>query len=65
MLKQFENKLYNITLKVTDNNLKKGSRVYEADEIVDKIESGASFDPSAKIDSEMRDESAINVRQFQ
>ena len=39
--------------------------MYEADEIVDKIESGASFDPSAKIDSEMRDESAINVRQFQ
>ncbi|KAL1802349.1 hypothetical protein ACET3Z_030996 [Daucus carota] len=61
VLKQFENKLYNITLKVTDNNLKKGSRVYEADEIVDKIESGASFDPSAKIDSEMRDESAINL----
>ena len=61
MIKQFENKLYNITLKITDNNLKKGSRVYEAHEIMDKIESGASFDPAAPQDSEMPDASTANV----
>ena len=62
VLKQFENKLFDITINITSNNLKNGSRVYEASEICDKIESGASFDPSVQKDSEMPDAPTVNVR---
>lgn len=63
-LKQFEKKLYEITINITADNLKKGSRVYEAYQIVDKIESGASFDPSAGRDSEMPDVQTVDVRYY-
>ncbi|KAL1831956.1 hypothetical protein ACET3Z_001607 [Daucus carota] len=49
-------------IQITANNLKKGSRVYEAHEILDKIESGASFDPAAPRDSEMADASTANLK---
>ncbi|WOH09907.1 hypothetical protein DCAR_0729367 [Daucus carota subsp. sativus] len=56
-----DEELYNITVNVTDDNLKKGSRVYEAHQIVDKIESGGSFDPSSVIDSEMANAGTVDL----
>ena len=36
--------------------------MYDAFEIFDKMESGASFDPSAQTDTQMVDAMTVNVR---
>ncbi|KAL1823874.1 hypothetical protein ACET3Z_010652 [Daucus carota] len=46
LLKQFENKKFTIVLAINKTNLEEGSNVYDALEIMDKIESGASHDPA-------------------
>lgn len=61
LLKSFENKVFIITLQISCNNLKKGSRVYDAYEIGDKIESGANFDPEEQMPSDLPSASTVNV----
>ncbi|XP_063938336.1 uncharacterized protein LOC135148056 [Daucus carota subsp. sativus] len=62
VLKTFEKKVYTITLNITENNLKKGSMVYEADEIFDKIESSANFDPSTNTDTQMVEAATVDLK---
>ena len=62
LLKSFENKVFNITLEINYNNIKKGSRVYDAFEIGDKIESGGNFDPEEELPSDLPSASTVNVR---
>ncbi|WOG81889.1 hypothetical protein DCAR_0101045 [Daucus carota subsp. sativus] len=62
VLKTFEKKVYTITLNITENNLKKGSMVYEADEIFDKIESTANFDPSTNTDTQMVEAATVDLK---
>ena len=56
--------MYDITLNITADNLKKGSKVYEAFQILDKVESGGNFDPSGGKHSEMADAISVDVRIF-
>ncbi|KAL1818319.1 hypothetical protein ACET3Z_013188 [Daucus carota] len=60
-LKGLQNQIYDITLNITADNLKKGSKVYEAFQILDKVESGGNFDPSSKKDSEMPDPISVDL----
>ncbi|WOG87093.1 hypothetical protein DCAR_0206315 [Daucus carota subsp. sativus] len=63
LLKSFENKVFIITLQISCNNLKKGSRVYDAYEIADKIESGANFDPEEQMPSDLPSASTVNLKE--
>uniref|UniRef100_A0A161XYQ7 Replication factor A C-terminal domain-containing protein n=1 Tax=Daucus carota subsp. sativus TaxID=79200 RepID=A0A161XYQ7_DAUCS len=62
LLKSFENKVFNITLEINCNNIKKGSRVYDAFEIGDKIESGGNFDPEEELPSDLPSASTVNLK---
>lgn len=48
ILKLFQNQKYTITLDLTKNNLKNGSIVYQAYEILDAVELTGNFDRSIK-----------------
>ena len=50
-----------INLSINEENLQKGSTVYNAQEILDAQEKGDSFDPSAETVLEIRDFSIVNV----
>ncbi|KAL1818734.1 hypothetical protein ACET3Z_013603 [Daucus carota] len=63
LLKSFENKVFIITLQISCNNLKKGSRVYDAYEIGDKIESRANFDPEEQMPSDLPSASTVNLKE--
>ncbi|WOH06658.1 hypothetical protein DCAR_0626086 [Daucus carota subsp. sativus] len=60
-LKELQNEVYDITLNITADNLKKGSKVYEAFQILDKVESGGNFDPSGGKHSEMADAISVDL----
>ncbi|KAL1825468.1 hypothetical protein ACET3Z_012246 [Daucus carota] len=62
ILKQFENKKYTITLAINKTNLEEGSNVYDACEILDKIEAGGNHDPSRESNVSMDYQSTVNIK---
>ncbi|KAK1380987.1 hypothetical protein POM88_027731 [Heracleum sosnowskyi] len=59
ILRTFVNQKYTITLQITQDNLNKGSTVYEAKEIMESHDITDTFDPHEKIKMEIQDDSQL------
>lgn len=64
ILRRFVKQKYNILLEIKDDNIKKGSRVYEAKEILEGMEILDSFDPNTEVEVQINDLSEMKVRIF-
>ncbi|KAK1376255.1 DUF223 domain-containing protein [Heracleum sosnowskyi] len=59
ILRTFVNQKYTIKLQITEDNINKGSTVYEAKEIMESHDITDSFDPQEENEMEIRDQSQL------
>ncbi|KAK1351972.1 DUF223 domain-containing protein [Heracleum sosnowskyi] len=61
ILRAFLNQNYTMALQITQDNLNKGSTVYEAKEIMESHDITDTFDPQDKIEMEIQDDSQLKA----